>query len=164
MPRVVPSDVVRAVDRMFPEMAQKPREFPNVGSADLPALAALVQLVESVPEELMILEPRQYAELTASVSCLRAVAGVFQASRAPMTLPLLLRGFEQNPIAMIRGAMGACPDEAPAHETTALSFIGDKALQQSVRLDISGANRGLTQGDWKGATVLAGSAIEALLL
>ena len=158
MPRVVPSDVVRAIDRMFPEMVQ------NVGSEDLPSLAALVQLVESVPEELKVLEPRQYAELIASLSCLRAMAGVFQASRAPYAVPLLLRGFDQNPIALIRTAMEACPDEAPARETTALSFIGDRGLRESIRLDISGANRDLTQGEWKGATVLAGSAIEALLL
>jgi hypothetical protein len=162
MPRVVPSDVVRAIDRMFPEMAQRPDAFPNMGFDDLPSLAALVKLVESVPEEVIVLEPRRYAELTASVSCLRAVPDVFQASRAP--LHLRLRGFAQNPIALIRAAMAACPDEAPARETTALSFIGDEGLRQSIRLDISGANRDLTQGEWKGATVLAGSAIEALLL
>ena len=164
MPRVVPSDVVRAIDRMFPEMGQKPNAFPSVASGDLPSLAALVQLIQSVPEELIVLEPRRYADLIASVSFLRAVADVFQASRAPMALPLLLRGFDQNPIALIRAAMAACPEEAPASETTELSFIGDDGLRQSIRLDISGANRDLTQGEWKGATVLAGSSIEALLL
>ena len=162
MPRVVPSDVVRAIDRMFPTMVRDPKAFPNVASGDLPSLAALVGLIESVPDEVIILEPSRFAELTASVSFLRAIADAFQASREP--LPLLLRGFDQNPIALIRAAMAACPDEAPARETTALSFIGDEGLRQSIRLDISGANRDLAQGEWKGATVLAGSAIEALLL
>lgn len=162
MPRVVPSDVVRAIDRMFPEMGQKPKAFPNVGYDTLPSLAALVQLIESVPEELIVLEPGRYAELIASVSCLGALADVFQASRSPHALHL--RGFDQNPIALIRAAMQACPDEAPARETTALSFIGDEGLRESIRLDVSGASGDLTQGEWKGATVLAGSAIEALLL
>ncbi len=164
MPRVVPSDVVGAIDRMFPEMGQKPNAFPNVASGDLPSLAALVELIESVADEVIVLEPRRNAELIANVSFLRAVADVFQASRAPMALPLRLRGFDQNPIALIRAAMQACPDEAPARETTALSFIDDDGLRQSIRLDISGANRGLMEGEWKGTTVLAGSAIEALLL
>lgn len=145
-------------------MVRDPNAFPNVGSDTLPSLAALVKLVESVPDEVLVLEPRRYAELTASVAYLRGIADVFQASRAPTALALRLQGFNQNPIALIRGAMAACPDEAPASETTELSFIGDDGLRQSIRLDISGANRDLTQGEWKGATVLAGSAIEALLL
>jgi len=164
MPRVVPSDVVRAIDRMFPTMVREPKAFPNVASGDLPLLAALVGLVESVSDEVIILEPSRFAELTASVSFLRAIADAFQSSRVPTALPLLLHGFDQNPIALIRAAMAACPDEAPARETAELSFIGDEGLRQSIRLDISGANRDLTQGEWKGATVLAGSAIEALLL
>lgn len=164
MPRVVPSDVVRAIDRMFHEMGKNPSAFPNMASGDLPRLTALVQLIESVPEELIVLEPGRYAELIVSVSCLRGVADVFQASRAPHALPLRLPGFDQNPIALIRAAMAACPDEAPARETAELSFIGDKELRESIRLDVSGASGDLTQGEWKGATVLAGSAIEALLL
>ena len=60
--------------------------------------------------------------------------------------------------------MEVCPDEAPARETTALAFIGDPELRESIRLDLSAANRDLAQGEWKGATVLAGSAIEALFL
>lgn len=164
MPRVVPSDVVKAIDRMFPNYVRDPRAFPNVGSADLPSLAALVDLIESVPEKVIILDPSRFADLTASVSFLRAIADTFQSSRAPSALSLRLRGFDQNPIALIRAAMAACPDEAPASETAELGFIGDEGLRQSIRLDISGANGDLAQGEWKAATVLAGSAIEALLL
>lgn len=162
MPRVVPSDVVRAIDLMFPMMVREPKSFPSVASGDLPRLTALVQLVESISEELIVLEPGRYAELIVSVSFLRGIPDVFQASRE--ALPLLLPGFDQNPIALIRAALAVCPDEAPAHETAELGFIGDDGLRRSIRLDISGANRDLTQGEWKGATVLAGSAIEALLL
>ena len=52
----------------------------------------------------------------------------------------------------------------PAPATTELSFITDAGLRQNIRLDISAANSDLAQGEWKGATVLAGSATEALLL
>jgi hypothetical protein len=141
-----------------------PSAAPQVDSRDVPSLAALAHLVEAVPEDLIVLEPRRYAELAAAVAYLRAVVGVFQGSRAPQALQPLLRGFEENPIALIRAAMEACPDEVPARETPALAFIGDPELRESIRLDLSAAHRDLAQGAWKGATVLAGSAIEALLL
>jgi hypothetical protein len=43
-------------------------------------------------------------------------------------------------------------------------FITDADLRESIRLDISAANRDAANGEWKGATVLAGSASEAMLL
>jgi hypothetical protein len=43
-------------------------------------------------------------------------------------------------------------------------FVTDAELRDSVRLDISAANRDAENGEYKGATVLAGSATEALLL
>jgi hypothetical protein len=75
-----------------------------------------------------------------------------------------LHGYDQNPVAMIRAAMAACPDEAPTQATTGLSFIIDADLRASIRLDISAADRNYAEGEWKGATVLAGAAVEALLL
>jgi hypothetical protein len=48
--------------------------------------------------------------------------------------------------------------------TTDLNFITDQSLRESIRLDISAANSALVNGEWKAATVLAGSVIEALLL
>jgi hypothetical protein len=43
-------------------------------------------------------------------------------------------------------------------------FITDIDLRDSIRRDISAANQDMVNGEWKGATVLAGSATEALLL
>jgi hypothetical protein len=57
-----------------------------------------------------------------------------------------------------------CPDESPSPATVALAFISDTALRDSIRLDIGAADRDLINGEWKGATVLAGAATEALLL
>ncbi len=70
-----------------------------------------------------------------------------------------------NPVTLIRRCLVQCLDEAPTPGTTELTFlVGDEELRQSIRLDISAANRDLVNGEWKGATVLAGSAVEALLL
>jgi len=57
-----------------------------------------------------------------------------------------------------------CPDQAPTQETTALPFITDPELRERIRLDMSTAHRALAEGEYKAATVLAGSAVEALLL
>ncbi len=70
----------------------------------------------------------------------------------------------RHPVSLIRDALAACPDEAPSPQTTSLAFIRDDDLRESIRLDISAADRDLANGEWKGATVLAGSAVETLLL
>src|SRR5439155_10909277 len=149
---------------MFPELATSPFAFQNIGPDQLPSLAALARLVESVPYELIVIEPGQYAGLIASITYLRATTEVFSSGRiAPVTL-LRMKGFKENPIALIRAAMAGCPDEAPAPGTTELPFVTDADLRESIRLDMSAAHQGLSQGEWKGATILAGSAVEALLL
>jgi hypothetical protein len=70
----------------------------------------------------------------------------------------------KSPTFLVREALLRCPDENPSRETTALSFITDQPLRQSIRLDMSSASDALHRGDFKGSTVLAGAAIEALLL
>ena len=60
--------------------------------------------------------------------------------------------------------MSECPDAAPAPGTTSLSFVQDGHLRESLRLDVSAAGQALQNAEWKAATVLAGSVIEALLL
>jgi hypothetical protein len=162
MPRVVPSDVVSAAYRMFRPMIEAPTNFPSVGPHSVPGLVAFASLVDAVPAELVTLEPTSYAGLVASVAYLRALPEVFLASR--QAVPLNLPGYAYNPIALIREAMTKCPDEAPAPGTNELAFITDPDLRASIRLDVGAANTNLTQGEWKGATVLSGSATEALLL
>jgi len=60
--------------------------------------------------------------------------------------------------------MSACPDQSPLLAATQLDFINDAALRANLRIDIGVVDRALANGVWKGATILAGSAIEAVLL
>jgi hypothetical protein len=66
-------------------------------------------------------------------------------------------------VTVIRRVMAKCPDEYPPTATTDLLFIKDDVLRESIRQDIGAATRALTNNEWKGATVLASAAIEALL-
>jgi hypothetical protein len=47
--------------------------FPQMAHDQLPWLAALAELVDAVPQELIVLEPTQYAALIASVACIKAM-------------------------------------------------------------------------------------------
>jgi len=58
----------------------------------------------------------------------------------------------------LRDLLARCPDEAPSPSIAELSFIQDTNLRDSIRSDISAANRALHDGQWKAATVLAGAA------
>jgi hypothetical protein len=69
-----------------------------------------------------------------------------------------------NPVQLLYQTLKRCPDAAPSPATTELLFITDGALRAELRLDISTANQAMTNGEWKPATVLAGSVVEALLL
>ena len=86
MPRVVPSDVVKAAERMFPDMVRNPRAFPGVEAHAVPSFAGFASLVDAVPAELLVLDPTSYTGVVASVAYLRALADVFQASRDQDTL------------------------------------------------------------------------------
>jgi hypothetical protein len=69
-----------------------------------------------------------------------------------------------DPITLIHRALIKCPDEFPSPETASLSFIQPDDFRRNLQLDISATNRALANSEWKAATVLAGSIVEALLL
>jgi hypothetical protein len=52
----------------------------------------------------------------------------------------------------------------PGEGTASLEFISDSAARDGLRSDIAAAHRALGNGEYKAATVLAGSVSEALLL
>jgi hypothetical protein len=76
----------------------------------------------------------------------------------------LLSPEQADAIRGIREALAKCPDESPGLTTSELNFINDLRLRTNLRNDFGAVNRALSNGEWKAATVLAGSAIEALLL
>ena len=69
-----------------------------------------------------------------------------------------------NAVALLHKTLQQCPDQAPAPTTTELVFILEPDLRAGLRIDISTAFQAEANGEWKAATVLAGSVIEALLL
>jgi hypothetical protein len=166
MSRVVPSQVVDLIDKLFP-WAKDQKEGTTskwfLSAGNLCSVAAVLDLLEQLSPELIILQREDYAEFTSSVAALKVLIPQWQNNydfgyhRIPGLRDL-------SPIALIRQALEKCPDEFPSASTSELTFIADANLRDNLRLDISTTNSSLRNGEWKAATVLAGSIVEALLL
>lgn len=156
MPRVVPSQVVEAIDVVFPTAARG-EDLGGIGFIYGGKLLGLVRLVEEVPAELLTVSGSDYSTLISMKELIKF--------RVQMWIS---RGGSDNltgsAVSELRRIMKLCPDEAPSPTTASLSFVTSVDLRNSIRLDVSSAFAGLHSGEWKTATVLAGSAIEALLL
>jgi hypothetical protein len=119
----------------------------------------LIALVDKIPLELLSHNMRHYAELVLSVEYLR--------QRARLALgqpPLIVSLQERNALNVIWAVMEKSPDSVPSASAFDPSFISDLDLRAELHRDISEVERALQNGEWKGATVLAGSVVEALLL
>jgi hypothetical protein len=170
MPRVVPSQVVTYIDQVFPwAKDQVPgtdhSHFLNHSHAG-PA-AGLLDLISKIPDELLTMGDGPYSEFVSAVASIKEKLLLWQ-NQTNFNLNTAvgpIPGFRSvGPLTLIREALIKCPDENASPGTTDLRFITDEELRQSLRNDIGAVNRALANGEWKAATVLAGSALEALLL
>lgn len=163
MPRVVPSQIADLIDKLFPN-ARTATEQTNfmLSRGQSTAIAGLLELVDKLPHSLITVSGDQYAEFVTSVAALRTLSEQWvHRDYAFVSVPGLRR---LNPVVIIRQILASCDDEFPSPETSELAFITDTNLRANLRLDTSATNSALTNGEWKAATVLAGSVIEALLL
>src|SRR5262245_42603984 len=161
MPRVVPSQVVALIERLFPSHVQRSQDL-ILSRGHAGQLMAIIELIDKIPQELITLKGPDYTNLVVGINTLRQALVQWQMRDEPIRgVP----GYEgTGPIALIQQSLRKCKDEFPSPETTSLSFIRDDELRGHLRLDIGIANRALANSEWKAATVLAGSVIEALLL
>ncbi len=167
MPRVVPSQVVAFIDQAFPWAAnQVVGVGTNLVRQNSGLLAGLLDLLDKVPDELITVSGAPFNSLVTSAAAIRDRLGVWQAQAEPPALELVFVGGlpQLSPVRLIRDTMLACPDQNPAPATAELNFVTDADLRANLRNDIGAVNRALSDGEWKGATVLAGSAIESILL
>jgi hypothetical protein len=162
MPRVVPSRVVDFIDQIQTQPFAEFVRLKNIGSA---TLSAVLALTDEIPDELLTMDTQAYGSLIVAKEEIKDVLATWTSNRnAGQTTLSFDRPHHLNPVAQIRKVLAVCPDESPAPGTSELKFIADAALRTNLRIDIGAINRALSNGEWKAATVLAGSAAEALLL
>jgi len=165
MPRVVPSQIVEFIDLAFPKAKEQTDEGGKGFSLNRPdqhPCAGVIDLISQLPAELLVLPGERYTEFVVSVAAIKDTLEIWKLRNYGLdTIPHF---GDYNPISFIRRALSLCPDEIPSKDTAELIFIEDDDLRANFRIDISATNQALSNGEWKAATVLAGSVIEALLL
>jgi hypothetical protein len=159
MPRIVPSQVCDYITRVFPNEDSR-----RVHSGNAHMLAVLLNLIDAIPDELIQLDIAEFSEFRVSVASIRHQVEMWKTNPSPSLMGLPGVGKIDNPITSVDRCLKQCPDETPSPAAQELLFITDPSLRDSLRIDISATNRALHNGEWKAATVLAGSVIEALLL
>lgn len=158
MPRAVPSQIVQLIDQLYPGAASVSDFF--ISSGETQKLAAILGFLKEMPSEFITLSGQELGDFAVSRAMLERIQDLWISN--PNHTLASYRGI--SPVALLRRTLSKCPDEVPAPGTTELTFITDDALRDSIRRDISAANQDMVAGEWKGATVLAGSGTEALLL
>lgn len=163
MPRVVPSQVVRLIGpNPVPEI--RPGVV-TMNKVDPAVLSGVLVLVDQIPDELLTMDDIAYATFICAKEKIKEILATWTSNRtAGHQLQPFHFATSGNPLAHIRDALAKCPDESPAQGTSELNFIPDQELRKNLLIDIGAINRALSNNEWKAATVLAGSAIEALLL
>jgi hypothetical protein len=129
-----------------------------MGHLGLPALTATLALVEQVSDELLTMDSASYARFIYAKEEIKEILANWDTGRGMSSYQFLAAHVK------LHDTLAKCPDQTPAPSTAELTFIGDAALKANLRNDIGTINRLLSNGEWKAATVLAGSTIEALLL
>lgn len=159
MRRTVPSQVVALIDKNYPQLKSATLD---VDHGSVAVLTAVAHLIDELPPELLTISGGDYSDLVCGVQSIRNSVAFWQHKGSGSIGNSGIKG--RNTLLVIREALAKCPDQIPSPTTAELLFISDIALRESIRLDMSAATTALHSGEWKGATVLAGAATEALLL
>lgn len=159
MARVVPTQIIDLIDQTQKIFGLR---SPSVNFDSVARLTAIVHLIDNLPSELLTISGTDYSNLVCAVEAIRNSVTLWYHRNASGIGISKIR--DKDVLQVLRDALEKCPDQNPSPMTTELAFIEDGPLRNSIRLDISAATNALHNGEWKAATVLAGSASEALLL
>jgi hypothetical protein len=163
MPRIVPSQVVLYINGI--KVQEMPNGMMNMNSVGSAVLSSILQLSDAIPDDLLTMDSGTYGSFITAKEQIREILKTWRDNRSAGQ-GMLTFNFHtfNNPFRTIRDVLTGCPDESPSPSTSELKFISDQELRSILRVDIGAVNLALSNGEWKAATVLAGSIIEALLL
>ena len=157
MARVVPSQIVTLIDQNLNDPHSSRL---SVSHTTVAGLTAIAHLIDELPREFLTISGPDYSDLICAVEAIRNSVAFWQHKGIG---EIEISGIHGKSILMIlRETLLKCPDQIPSPATAELHFIVDVVLRNSIRLDIRAATSALHNGEWKAATVLAGSAAEAL--
>jgi hypothetical protein len=116
-------------------------------------------LLRQVPDELVTVPFADYTEYLQCQSSLTSALTMWDAADQG---PPVRSNSGKDPVERIRRILSVCPDENPPPYPD-LTFISDDIARANVQQDIRAAWVDFRSEEWKGATVFAATAVEALL-
>jgi hypothetical protein len=165
MPVVVPSQVANLIDLAFPWAAkQSPTETMPIYPDHIGVLYAISEMSKAIPSDLMILSPADGTKFNAALWTIRARLESWHAHGLNGTMDRVTGIDRRNPVSVMREYLAKCPDEPVPVDAKEFAFVDDNELRQSILSDLGAVSRALSNAEWKAATVIAGSCLEALLL
>ena len=123
------------------------------------SVRTLLSLLRQVPDELIIVPFADYTEYLQCQSSLTSALSVWDVGDQDRPVR---NGSGKDPVARIRRILALCPDENPPPYPDLL-LISDDTARANVQQDIRAAWIDFRSEEWKGATVFATTAVEALL-
>ncbi len=165
MARVTPRRIIAVIEKSFPWIVDGNKSN-LIHPTSTPQLRMIADLSRELPAELRPQDPDAYTEFIGAVAAIEGAVAMWAglSSRETTSLHPLDAFKGRAAVVVLRDALLTCPEEAIASTTRELEFISDPQLRESIRKDLSQSRRALDRGDFKAATVLAGAAVEALLL
>ena len=121
-------------------------------------IAGFLDLYRDIPHELLNLPASEYAALVAEIATIELAMDRYRSGKLYDELVPIGRALPK-----VWSLIRKLPDRFPTTRHD-LTFITDTGLRDMVGADIDAVAVDLHSGEWKGATVLAGSCGEALLL
>jgi hypothetical protein len=164
-----PSQVVSFLDALFPfarEHAEGMRAQVVLGYQDAAAAVGhLIHMIDGIPNRLLRLDGVAEAEFGQALETLRMSKAIWASGRTDYVLPNVRTPKEwQHPFTLVRKHLAALVDDLIEAAVDRLAFVSEPALKAGLSRDLAAADSALDRGEWKSATVLAGSVVEALLL
>lgn len=158
MPKVLPSHIVGAIDNMFG--SSRNEIYSQAITPDHRGeVYALLDMLDQVPPGLIDLSSVDYLELS---RCRAVLSTALSRWNGGDNRPVRDVG-SKDPVERIRQLMLLCYDEVPPAEPL-LPFIRDDDIRLGIEDRIKASWIDFGAQEWMGATVLAGAALEALLL
>jgi len=171
MARIVPSLVARIIETAYPwageTLAGRNAYAGALESDQAPNVSMILGLAEQIPSELLPADAADHALFVAACGAMRGALMSWSGGGHPGHAAKLYPSSvfqNRSPVVALLGVLQRAPDEAASSGTADLSFIQDVPARDDIRIDVANAHRALGNGEYKAATVLAGSVIEALLL
>ncbi|SRR5713101_2682164 len=129
------------------------------GSSELQKTSFLVDVISNVDERVLFatLSPEQGLEWRRCLTAINAAVRVWHRGSIDLTLPV------QRFVDVYR-LLKLCPDEIVPPAEARLTFLRDAKLRASIARDIHSLEALVLDEEWKSATVIGGSVVEALLL